>query len=91
MSVYDIFGAISFGAAIVLPSEEERIDPNCILRLCKDYGVTFWNSVPALMSVFLDYCDGVGAKTDKLKIRNIILSGDWIPMDLYKHLKRINT
>ena len=89
LSVYDIFGAISVGAAIVLPSEEERIDPNCILRLCKDYGVTFWNSVPALMSVFLDYCDAVGAKTDKLKIRNIILSGDWIPMDLYKHLKRI--
>ena len=89
LSVYDIFGAFSVGAALVVPTEEERIDPECWLRLCSEHGVTFWNSVPTLMYIFLEYCAAVEKSGEKLHIRDIILSGDWIPMDLYDRLQKV--
>lgn len=89
LSVYDIFGTFSVGAALVVPTEEERIDPECWLRLCREHRVTFWNSVPALMYIFLDYCAAVGKGGEELRIRDIILSGDWIPMDLYDRLQKV--
>ena len=62
LSVYDIFGALSAGAALVVPTESERIDPSRWLSLCKENNVTVWNTVPALMDLLLDYCKATGQK-----------------------------
>lgn len=87
LSVYDIFGAVSAGAALAVPTEAERIDPAAWLKICREYGVTVWNTVPALMDIFLDHLKN--ADTSGLVIRDVILSGDWIPMDLYGRLKEL--
>ena len=87
LSVYDIFGALSAGAALVVPTESERIDPSRWLSLCKENNVTVWNTVPALMDLLLDYCKATGQKPAGLSLRSVILSGDWIPMELYGKLK----
>ncbi|MCR5529289.1 MAG: amino acid adenylation domain-containing protein [Saccharofermentans sp.] len=85
LSVYDIFGAISKGASLVVPTEAERIDPSSWLEICIRDNVTVWNTVPALMDIFLEYLKT--ARYEKLKIRDVILSGDWIPMDLFGKLQ----
>lgn len=90
LSVYDIFGALGAGAALVLPTEAQRLDPRCWAELSRKYGITVWNSVPALMELYADYLlrgDHAGANTDP-KVRQVALSGDWIPLDLHEKIKR---
>lgn len=80
LSVYDIFGMLSVGGKIVLPTEEERTDPSKLYRLCRENGVTVWNTVPALMESYTDVLYKTGHTDDT--IRTVILSGDWIPVTL---------
>ncbi|HEY5894574.1 MAG TPA: amino acid adenylation domain-containing protein, partial [Chthoniobacterales bacterium] len=58
LSVYDIFGALAVGAAIVLPEAEGTRDPSHWADLIIRHGVTVWNSVPALMDLLVDYLRG---------------------------------
>lgn len=89
LSVYDIFGAITVGATLLVPTETERIDPASWITLCEKNNVTVWNTVPALMDILLDYCITMGKTPSNLKIKNVILSGDWIPMDLFTKLSKV--
>ncbi|MCL6296871.1 non-ribosomal peptide synthetase [Streptomyces kronopolitis] len=79
LSVWDIFGPLSQGAALVLVDESDRWDANQWLTLCARHGVTVWNSVPALLDMLLTAADG-----DPLpaSLRLVLLSGDWIGLDL---------
>ncbi|MCR5540499.1 MAG: amino acid adenylation domain-containing protein [Ruminococcus sp.] len=86
LSVYDIFGMLSVGGAIVMPTEEQRIDPKIQYQLVTEYNVTIWNSVPTIMDIFADHL----LKRDlTCSIRKVILSGDWIPMELPEKLKKV--
>lgn len=89
LSVYDIFGALGIGAALLVPTEAERIDPSSWLELCKKHKVSVWNTVPALMDLFVDYCIALDKCQEELAIREVILSGDWIPMDLHEKMKKV--
>lgn len=57
LSVYDMFGILSAGGLIVLPTEKERTSPEYWLRSAEKYNVTIWNSVPSLFDLFLDYLE----------------------------------
>ena len=46
LSVYDIFGLLSVGGALVLITEDTRRDAAYWLKLLNKYQVTIWNSVP---------------------------------------------
>ena len=87
LSVYDIFGVLGVGGALVLISEETRRDAPCWLNLLQDHQVTLWNSVPALLEMLLVVAEsrGLGA----LPLRMVMLSGDWIGMDIPSRLKRV--
>ncbi len=87
LSVYDIFGLLAAGGALVLPSERERLDPKCWRRLCQEHRVTLWNSVPALMEIYADFILS-GNRGPDTGIRHVILSGDWIPLGLFDKLGR---
>ena len=89
LSVYDIFGALSAGASLLVPTEAERIDPARWMSLCKEAGVTVWNTVPALMDILLEYCITTSRVPANLGIREVILSGDWIPMDLFGKMQKV--
>ncbi|GGX23886.1 non-ribosomal peptide synthetase [Streptomyces noursei] len=81
LSVYDIFGPLSVGGALVLPDPERRTDPSHWTELIAEHGVTVWNSVPALMQMLATYLEtepGRGLPT----LRLALLSGDWIPVPL---------
>ncbi|GCE51337.1 non-ribosomal peptide synthase protein (TIGR01720 family)/amino acid adenylation domain-containing protein [Thermosporothrix hazakensis] len=81
LSVYDIFGALAAGATIVLPQATETRDPAAWCRAIQQHRVTIWNSVPALMSMLVEYAQG-SAYSLPQTIRLVLLSGDWIPLSL---------
>ncbi|QKX04988.1 amino acid adenylation domain-containing protein [Aquimarina sp. TRL1] len=87
LSVYDIFGLLHTGGTLILPTEEERIDPKSWKHLSETYLPTLWNSVPALMDIYTDYILQNPTVKKDLYISRIIHSGDWIPLALIPKIK----
>jgi amino acid adenylation domain-containing protein len=81
LSVYDIFGMLAAGGAIVLPAPGSERNPEHWLELGAKHGVTQWNSVPALFEMACDYAAGSGVALPP-SLRLAWLSGDWIPVSL---------
>lgn len=79
LSVYDIFGTLAAGAAVIMPAPGRAHDPEHWSALVTEHGVTIWNSVPALMGVWLD---APAAEVTESTVRLVLLSGDWIPVAL---------
>jgi yersiniabactin nonribosomal peptide synthetase len=80
LSVYDVFGPLAAGAALVLPRPEDRRDPAAWLELVRAHRVTVWNTVPALMEMLVEHAEADGQHADPLRL--VLLSGDWIPLPL---------
>ncbi|GGL51487.1 non-ribosomal peptide synthetase [Planomonospora parontospora] len=81
LSVYDVFGPLAAGGALVLPDPAGRTDPASWARLIAEHGVTLWNSVPAQLQMLEHYL-AAGAGADLPTLRLALLSGDWIPVTL---------
>ncbi|MFC4049816.1 non-ribosomal peptide synthetase [Actinomadura syzygii] len=81
LSVYDVFGPLAVGGALVLPGPQERGDPARWARLIAEHGVTLWNSVPAQLQMLAHYLDA-DPEADLRTLRLALLSGDWIPVTL---------
>lgn len=88
LSVYDVFGALAAGAAIVMPDEDKAADPAHWLHMCESAGVTIWNSVPAIVSLLHDQAraDGAGGLAT---LRLVMMSGDRIPPALPAAVRRL--
>ncbi|MFI6739554.1 amino acid adenylation domain-containing protein [Nonomuraea sp. NPDC050451] len=87
LSVYDIFGPLAVGAALVLPDPSRRGDPAHWAELAAGHGVTVWNSVPAQLQMLQHYLDAEpGAELPALRLA--MLSGDWIPVALPGQIRR---
>ena len=89
LSVYDIFGTLSSGSALVIPDESDRKDPSAWGRMIEKYNVTVWNSVPAFIQMMTEYyrkhdCKGLHS------LRCVLLSGDWIPLDIYEKMRTVS-
>lgn len=82
LSVFDIFGLLAAGGAIVIPHPTARLDPSRWWQLCVQYRVTIWNTVPALMEMLADYATSKLDRLGPLALRWVMLSGDWIPLTL---------
>jgi pyochelin synthetase len=81
LSVYDLFGVIACGGAVVIPDHEQYKNPAHWAEMMERYKVTVWNSVPALMQMYLIYRQ-YQESTAEVPLRLALLSGDWIPTDL---------
>lgn len=79
LSVYDYFGLLSVGGRVVFQASAAANDPHQWAREVSAQGVTLWNSVPAPMKVLIDQC---GPELSTCSLRLILMSGDWIPVDL---------
>ena len=88
LSVYDIFGVIGVGGGIVIVDDNQYKNPVHWVEMINKYEVTIWNSVPALMQLLLTYLEF--EKQVKIhSLSTILLSGDWIPLDLPTQLQHI--
>jgi len=81
LSVYDFFGTLATGAAVVVLDPQLALDPAHWQALIQQHRVTLWNSVPALFGMWLEYLESQGA-TPPPSLRLVMMSGDWIPLTL---------
>jgi amino acid adenylation domain-containing protein len=88
LSVYDIFGTLAAGGTIILPEATGTKDPAHWSELMARERVTVWNSVPTLMQMLVEYASG---RTEAVpqSLRLVLLSGDWIPLDLPDKVKAL--
>ncbi|MES2674929.1 MAG: amino acid adenylation domain-containing protein [Pseudomonadota bacterium] len=87
LSVYDVFGAISAGATLVYPSPESAFNPAHWVTLINDRKITIWNSAPPLMSLLVETALRQNVTFPSLRL--IMMSGDWIPVELPALIKKI--
>ena len=83
LSVFDVFGILGAGGSLVVIDEEERRDASLWLELVHRHHVTVWNSVPVLLDMLL-----TASQYDEraLPLKAVMLSGDWIGLDLPERL-----
>lgn len=91
LSVYDIFGVLGLGGAIIYPNPDRQRDPSHWRALMQSHQVTLWNTAPALMQMFINFLAGdkqeVAASLTHFRLA--MLSGDWIPLNLPDTLKQL--
>lgn len=83
LSIYDIFGAIISGGELLIVNDSRNIEEIAISF--KNDSPSIWNSVPAFMEMFIDYIDE--DYTNK-SLRLVLLSGDWINVELPEKIKK---
>ncbi|MGJ6968544.1 amino acid adenylation domain-containing protein [Streptosporangium sp. G11] len=92
LSVYDIFGLLSAGGSLLLPTDELRHEPRRWPELVHRHDVTVWNTVPALLDLLLDAQEHAVTDTGALRgLRVALISGDWIGLDLPGRLRALST
>jgi len=89
LSVFDVFGMLSSGGTIVIPTLHNSKDPSHWLEIIKKYNITLWNSVPPLMQLLYEYTSQKNATLAPLRL--IFLSGDWIPLELPEQVQKLTT
>ena len=82
LSIYDVFGVLAAGGALVLPEEAERLDPAHWSDLIETRGITLWNSVPFFAGMLVEHVEQEPSRAERLPLRWMILAGDWIPPNL---------
>jgi amino acid adenylation domain-containing protein len=86
LSVYDIFGVLAAGGAIVMPDATGMRDPAHWAGLVAKHQVTLWNTVPALMDLLTDYAEQQ-VEPVLQSLRVVMMSGDWIPVKLPNRIR----
>jgi amino acid adenylation domain-containing protein len=92
LSVFDLFGTLGSGAALVLPEPAARREPRRWWEIAARNRVTVWNSVPALMNLLVDYAAATDVEAGGSALgtlRLALLSGDWIPVRLPDAVRRL--
>jgi amino acid adenylation domain-containing protein len=87
LSVWDLFGLLAAGGSIVLPEAELARDPGHWEELIRRCNVTVWNSAPPLMGVLVDAAESAAWALAPLRL--VLLSGDWIPVQLPDRIRRL--
>ncbi|MDQ0363542.1 non-ribosomal peptide synthetase [Catenuloplanes indicus] len=83
LSVYDVFGLLGAGGALVLPGDADRRDPTAWLELLDRHPATLWNSAPVLLDMLLTAAENDPAGARGLaRLRAVLVSGDWVGLDL---------
>lgn len=88
LSVYDVFGALSTGASLVLPEPCAERAPERWCALAEARKVTVWNSVPTLLGMLAAECRATQRSLPKT-LRHVLLSGDRIPPALVAEVQAL--
>lgn len=83
LSVYDIFGALIYGAGVVII--KDRLNPKEMREVVERENISVWNTVPSIMEMFVDSME---SELEHQQLRLVLLSGDWIPLNLPGKIKK---
>ncbi|MEV6395076.1 amino acid adenylation domain-containing protein [Streptomyces sp. NPDC051907] len=81
LSVAEIFGALTTGAALVVPEPGNERNPAHWLETVRRERVTVWATAPALFEMFCEHVERAPEPWAP-SLRLMILGGDWIPLSL---------
>jgi amino acid adenylation domain-containing protein len=88
LSAFDLFGALHCGGTVVVPPLGPIPDPDLWAHWLRSSRATVWNTVPALLEMLLDHLgDRAGEYLGSLRL--VLLSGDWVPVNLPGRLKAV--
>src|SRR3989339_874758 len=87
LSVYDIFGTLASGASIQVISDEETKDPKVLAEYIINKNITIWNSTPMIMEQVMSILEIFKIYKKRNLLRLVLLSGDWIPLNLPSRIK----
>ncbi len=87
LSVYDVFGPLSEGGAVVLCPVRYSRDPEAWCRLVQEHGVTIWNSVPQMVEMLVEAAQSRPQLLASLRL--VMMSGDWIPVGLPDRIRAV--
>jgi amino acid adenylation domain-containing protein len=82
LSVYDIFGILAAGGSIHIASRSDIRNPQKLLRLLCNGGITFWDSAPAAFQQLVMDLAKFREEAGNSSLKRVFLSGDWIPVTL---------
>ena len=86
LSVYDLFGMLNCGGTLVMIPEDKSRDAEFWLQQILKYQITVWNSVPILLDMLLIQAE---AQHTMLPLKTVMLSGDWIGLDLPARVEKL--
>ena len=81
LSVYDIFGPLNVGGAVVLLADDDHRVPETWLEAAWVNGATILNCVPAMLNMALTSIEN-GLDETPWPFRLHLLGGDWVGLDL---------
>lgn len=85
LSIFDIFGLLQVGGSVIMATQAEVLNPRLLATLIDREKPTLWNSTPIILKLFLDE-----NKTRQFpSIEQVLLSGDWIPINLIETIHRV--
>jgi amino acid adenylation domain-containing protein len=87
MSVYEIFGILAAGGAVVMTEAVNHRDPAHWVELIQKHAVTIWNSAPALVEMLVEHA-GARPSAALPSLRLGMLGGDWVSVSLPERLAR---
>ncbi len=92
LSVFDIFSTLAAGAKLVVPQAQDVRDPAVLAEWVVNEKVTIWNSVPAFAQMLQEYVNyhDVEYRSAVDHLRWVMMSGDWIPVQLPEKLTSLN-
>lgn len=82
LSVYDIFGMLAAGGAVVIAKKEDVMDVAKLAWLMQHFQITFWDSVPSTLDYLVNHIGSENPSYRQEALRLVFLSGDWIPLNL---------
>ncbi|WP_440615181.1 amino acid adenylation domain-containing protein [Cysteiniphilum sp. 6C5] len=84
-SVWELWGALTYGGMLVIPSNEQVLDVSEIFRLCNDYKISIFNQTPAVFLRFQEFLSFLPEGCHSLEsFRYIVLGGDKLTPDKLK-------
>jgi amino acid adenylation domain-containing protein len=83
LSVWDVFGVLGAGGALILPAPDSVRDPAYLAALAARERVTLWNSTPLFLKLVFEATGAALPET----LRLVMLSGDWIPLALARQVR----
>jgi amino acid adenylation domain-containing protein len=84
LSVFDVFGSLGAGASVEVASQTLLEDPAALARRLLEPGITIWDSAPPALARLAPFL----ADAPRSTLRQVMLSGDWIPVWLPGLLQR---
>ena len=87
LSVFDLFGLLAAGGAMVICPPAATRDPARWASLIRHHRITLWNSVPALAEMLVEGNREQPAAFASLRL--VMMSGDWIPVTLPSRLRTL--